>query len=159
MAARAAINWLEVMQPQPVGEPGEPAPVALLCLSSPGELLDVAGEMIRLGCDRQRYQLGEQVLLMVDSPPYYTLLRALDPDATMAAYRPTGRPRVWIELGYEHPLADRISAPDDVVVLVTADGWRVLPDGPWEEVDRLLDVALPGTTEVFSPALSSDAWR
>lgn len=149
--ARAGISWLEAVSTSFVGEPDDPAETVLIAVPEAGALLDLAGEMIRLGCDRQRYQMGDPPLLMVEAPPYYTLLRTLDPDSGLRAFVPSVRPRVWVELGHAHPLVDRIQAPQDMLVLVSRAGWRVLPEGPWEEIDRLVDVALPAGEVAFVP--------
>ena len=83
----------------------------------PSRLPDLVGEMLRLGNDRQSYcWLGydgaERVLLRVVGPPYYTLLQSLDPqfsgsERTLTAFVEEG-PRVWVQIGYRHPVADRI---------------------------------------------------
>lgn len=150
--ARAGMSWLEALETAFVGEPEVPASTVLIALRENSALLEVAAEMIRLGCDRQRYLLGEPPLLMVESPPYYTLLRALDPHAGMRAYVPSVRPRVFIELGHTHPLIDRVEAHEHGLLLVSRAGWRRVPDGKWEDIDRLVDVALPGGETTFVPA-------
>ena len=100
------------------------APV-LFELSEPDDLPILATEMLRLGNDRQGFRWfaapGEtesrQVLLRVIGPPYYTLLRALDKSAagtkgTVRAYLERA-PRVWVEIGYQHPLSSQIRIADD----------------------------------------------
>jgi len=57
----------------------------------------------------------------VVGPPYYTLLRAIDKSAsgTTGAVRAylERAPRVWVEIGYSHPLAAQVRIADDQLVL------------------------------------------
>jgi hypothetical protein len=148
--ARAGASWLEAVATTFVGEPAEPASTVLFELEGNDRMLEVAAEMIRLGCDRQRFRPGEVPLLMVDAPPYYTLLRALDRESGARAFVPVGQPRVWIELGFRHPLAEHITAPEDALVLVAADGWRVVEEGVFEAIDQIIDVRLPGSVQALA---------
>src|SRR5262249_15232508 len=84
----------------------EKAPV--LFELSAAQFPELVGEMLRLGNDRQGFRYLEngaaaRVLLRVIGPPYYSLLRALDGQAEPAAYVECA-PRVWVQLGYQHPL-------------------------------------------------------
>src|SRR5262249_21352058 len=68
----------------------------LVELPEPAQLAEIVGEMLRLGNDRQAYRVlvcdgHETLLLRVISPPFYTLLRAIDPE------RPAGAPRAYLE--------------------------------------------------------------
>ena len=82
------------------------------------EMPTLVTEMLRLGNDRQSFRtlaavdgVGERMLIKVIGPPYYTLLRAIDKStqkgATVTAYVEAA-PRVWVELGYEHPMGERL---------------------------------------------------
>ena len=93
---------------------GERTPV-LFELPESARLADVVSEMLRLGNDRQSFRQqqtadGVRTLLEVKGPPYYTLLRAIDHLEGKAAPRAyvEQQPRVWVEVGYSHPLADQI---------------------------------------------------
>ncbi len=125
------------------------APV-LFELPSEAALSDVVSELLRLGNDRQsfRWLVGGRVLLRVIGPPYYTLLRALDRatvggDAGVRAFAET-TPRVWIEFGFTHPLADRIAVAEGQTLLVHAPrDWEYLADEPFRDVYELLNLQLP----------------
>jgi hypothetical protein len=111
----------------------------------------VATEILRLGNDRQSFRYlqardGERVLLRVIGPPYYTLLRALDPDGTGAA--PVAyvecAPRAWMQLGHTHPFAGKIKVPEGKVLLLRPPReWTLLPDAPFRELYEVLEFVLP----------------
>src|SRR5439155_13874703 len=70
-------------------------------------------------------------LVLVESPPYFTLLQALDRGSGSPRAFVRQAPRVWVEVGYRHPLADQIEPPAGQVALLTAPrGWEYLTDGP-----------------------------
>lgn len=118
------------------------------------ELPAVVGEMLRLGNDRQSFRTlaadgakGERVLLKVIGPPYYTLLRAIDKTtqkgASIAAYVERA-PRVWVELGHDHPLAARLRpAAGQALLLRPPRDWTTVEDGPFQDVYDVLDLRLP----------------
>ena len=80
-------TWLEVL---PATRELHPAPLGnqtpvLFEISDAAQLATLAGEMLRLGNDRQGYRWlqpteggSASALLRVVGPPYYTLLRAVD---------------------------------------------------------------------------------
>src|SRR5262245_36925844 len=79
------------------------------------------------------------VLLRVTDPPFFTLGRALDRSGggpELRAYAEAA-PRVWVEVGFRHPLADQIRPPDGTLLLLRApDAWSAVTDEPFEtEVD------------------------
>jgi hypothetical protein len=111
-------------------------------------------ELLRLGNDRQSYRHlnsgdSQRMLLRVIGPPYYTLLRSLEPDRSLcAADRVTAfveqRPRIWVELGREHPLADRLQPPPGKWLLLRSSReWEQLDEGPLEEIYQAVDFPLP----------------
>ncbi len=122
-----------------------------------GEMSAVVSEMVRLGNDRQSFRIiattegqSERVLLRVIDPPYYTLLRAIDKstqkDATVTAYLEKA-PRVWVEIGHDHPLAGRIKPADGQVLLLRPEReWSIVQDGPFQDVYEVLDFKLPATS-------------
>ncbi len=160
MTARVS-SWLEVIPLVRDGEsvaPPEQAPV-LFDLSGGKELARMATEVLRLGNDRQSYRWLEEPaskkndgeargLLRVVGPPYYSLLRALDPhgpDATRAYLERVPGSRGWVELGYTHPLVEKIKAPvGQMVLLRPPRQWTFLPDGPFRDVYEALEFTLPG---------------
>ncbi|MEM9492985.1 MAG: hypothetical protein AAGC55_27800, partial [Myxococcota bacterium] len=113
-------------------------------------LLDLAAELIRLGCDRCAYQLladdgRDLAVLRADSPPYYTVAAAGDRQAPYRSYAPvSGLLRTWIELGYSHPLAGAFEPPDGLLGLISGDGqWITIPDGPWRDIFEFVAIAPP----------------
>src|SRR5205085_408102 len=92
---------------------------------------------------------GEEAraLLRVVGPPYYSLLRALDPqgpDATRAFVEKVVGSRVWVELGYTHPLVEQIKAPPGQMLLLRPPRqWTFLPEGPFRDVYEVLEFVLP----------------
>ncbi len=110
----------------------------LFDLVSSDDLAQLAIEMLRLGNDRQGYrwledasQPGVRALLRVVGPPYYTLLRAIDriggtkaPVAYLERY-----PRVWVEIGYSHPLLAQVKPPAGKILLLRPPRqWSLLVD-------------------------------
>ncbi len=152
-------TWYSIVPP--TAEPGPPpaTPQAPVLFELPAKLLpSVAGEMIRLGNDRQSYRLLERdgearALLRVVGPPYYTLLRALDRldgDAGLRAYLERA-PRVWIEIGASHPFAGRIAPADGQFVLIgRPNEWRFLDDGDFRDVYDFADVRLPAVPSAWA---------
>ncbi len=148
--------WLEMLPLSREGAivaPPEQTPV-LFDLNSGEQLTRLATEVLRLGNDRQGYRWLEEkdgstrALLRVVGPPYYSLLRALDgtgPDAPRAfVERAT---RVWVQLGYTHPLAGRIKPPEGQMLLLRPPRmWTYLPEQPFRDVYDVLEFQLPGST-------------
>lgn len=132
------------------------APV-LFELQDDAALADVVRELIRLGNDRQSFRSlpGGRVLLRVVGPPYYTLLRALDRATLGGAVRAYAEaaPRVWVELGYSHPLADRVAVAEGQSLLVRPPReWEFLADEPFRDVYELLTLQLPAEPVVHAEA-------
>jgi len=80
-----------------------------------------------------------RLLLKIVGPPYYSLLRALQPNRatrTVGAYLEAA-PRVWVEVGFTHPLAAQIEMPPGKHVLIRAPrDWSWHDDGPFQhEID------------------------
>lgn len=137
--------WAEVLSPRAVGEPEGPLPLVLFAVQGERSLLDVAGELLRLGCDRQELRVVKSphahALLRVVEPPWFVLSRALDGLDGLRAFLPTvpGQDRLWTEVGFSHPLGATLEAPEDGLVLMTRAGpWWQLADGEWLDIDRLL---------------------
>jgi hypothetical protein len=126
-------------------------------------LFDLAGgehlsqlvvEILRLGNDRQSFrwlegdekQNGEsRALLRVIGPPYYSLLRALDRNGKSDGPRAfvERSPRVWVEVGQTHPLAEQIKPPEGKVLLLRPPRvWTLLDDGPFRDIYEVLEFPL-----------------
>ncbi|HUR53612.1 MAG TPA: hypothetical protein VMZ71_05755, partial [Gemmataceae bacterium] len=151
-------SWLQIL---PVVKETAPpvlssqAPV-LFELMSADDLPMLVSEMLRLGNDRQSFRWfasdgeGEnrRVLLKVVGPPYYTLLRALDRGAAggVRAYLERA-PRVWVEIGHNHPLGAQIRVADKQMILVRAPrDWLFLDDAPFQDVYEIMNFKLPANT-------------
>ncbi|HEX4609540.1 MAG TPA: hypothetical protein VH092_15180, partial [Urbifossiella sp.] len=157
-------SWVELVPL--VKEPGTPEVAAgaavLFELPSADDLPAIVTEMLRLGNDRQAFRwlaaAGEpdakRVLLRVTGPPYYTLLRALDrpADGGVRAYLERA-PRVWVELGWAHPLAAQVKVAEGQFALVTAPAtWLFLDDAPFRDVYDLAQFPLPAAPVAWEPA-------
>ena len=159
-------SWAELLAPNFTDESGLQTGLVLFALpsleggssraqedGSNRALVDIAGELLRLGCDRQAYHIqstsgrkGNVAYLRAADPPYFTVASALEKTAGFKAYVPVrpGQETVFIELGCEHPLKERIFAPAEQVVLIPRHGpWITIDNGPWTDIYRLIDFRLP----------------
>ncbi len=121
-------------------------------------------EILRLGNDRQQFRWLESKtdaddgrgLLRVVGPPYYSLLRAIDRTGQAAprAYRERA-PRVWVEVGWTHPLADHLKPPAGKMLLAAAPRqWTLIDEAPFRDVYEVMEFALPdGPTDWNEGAL------
>ncbi len=124
----------------------------LFVLPKSANLAEVVSEMLRLGNDRQSFRqqetpAGTRTLLQVKGPPYYTLLRAIDSkkdqDAPQAFIEQ--QPRVWVEYGYSHPLAESIQpAAGTFLLLGRPREWTVIEEGKFRDIYELLRFKIPG---------------
>jgi hypothetical protein len=147
---RVAATWAEVLAPERTAEPTEADPALFLAPTT--ELVELAGELLRLGCDRQRWATSaDRALLLAQSPPWYTVLKALDPGSPLTVYV-EAVPRVWVQAGWHHPLAAAVRPPENELVLVPAEGpWIRASDGPWTSLYDRLDLVLPETPVTLVP--------
>lgn len=125
----------------------------LFDLADGTELSRLVIETLRLGNDRQGYRWldspdseGPRALLRVVGPPYYTLLRAIDriggKKAPIAYVERS--PRVWVELGYTHPLVNEIKAPaNKMLMLRPPRQWALLDEAPFKDVYEITEFPLP----------------
>jgi hypothetical protein len=148
--------WLQLLPLRRSGEPvarPEQTPV-LFELPKGEQLSSLVIEVLRLGNDRQGYRWLEdpkgkspgRALLRVVGPPYYSLLRAIDRDGQASA--PTAfveqAPRVWVQLGYRHPLADHVKPPAGKLLLLRPPRrWGWVEDAPFHDIYDILEFALP----------------
>lgn len=146
---REVAHWLEAIPLR--RDPAPPhltdqTPV-LFELPDPAGLGTLVGEMLRLGNDRQAFRvIGSSALLRVIGPPYYSLLRAIDrngPDSPRAYLERA--PRVWVEVGWTHPLVGQVAAPEGQLVMLRPPAdWAAVEDGPFRDVYEVLEFQLPG---------------
>jgi hypothetical protein len=150
-------SWLELLPLQrsadPVARP-EQTPV-LFELPEGEQLSALVTEVLRLGNDRQGYRWLEdpkgkspgRALLRVVGPPYYSLLRAIDRDGQASA--PTAyveqAPRVWVQVGHRHPLAEHVKPPAGQLLLLRPPRrWVAVEDAPFRDIYEVLEFTLPG---------------
>ena len=147
--------WPEVLPPRPDADPIdrlEQTPI-LFETASQEVLGRLIVEILRLGNDRQGFRWLESKtdaaedrgLLRVVGPPYYSLLRAIDRNGVDAprAYRERA-PRVWIEVGWTHPLADHLKPPAGKLLLASSQRpWSQIDEGPFRDVYEVMEFALP----------------
>ncbi len=138
--------WAEALKPTRIGEPTEALQQVLFTVAGERTLLELAGELLRLGCDRQELRAldgsqGLVALVKVVEAPWFVLSRALDHLDGLRAFVPTtpGQERLWTEVGWAHPLQASLEAPDDGLVLMTGDAaWWRIAEGEWIDVDQLV---------------------
>lgn len=148
--------WAEALLPTRVGEPEGALQQVLFTVTGANSLLELAGELLRLGCDRQELAMvpgrspNAHSVLKVMDPPWFVLSRALDHLDGMRAFVPatSGQDRLWVEVGYVHPLDTSIEVPEGGSVLMTDGGkWWRLPELEWIDVDQLVvPVGMPALT-------------
>lgn len=139
--------------------------VVLFDIEQEGQLAEIVGEVLRLGNDRQSFrQLASEgqrrTLLRVVGPPYYALLRAIEhenvtdkPSRAGKDANPTGsycrayyeqRPRVWVQLGYQHPLAARLQPPPGKWMLLRPPRqWQAIDEAPFQDVYSVAEFKFP----------------
>ncbi len=148
--------WAEVLRPRALPESAVTMQLVLFMLDGDTQLIELAGELLRLGCDRQAYALhrngasGARALLRAAEPPYYTVASALDRGGRFHAFVPIrpGQEMVFSELGWSHPLKETIHAPPGEILLIPREGpWQTVKNGPWSDVYQLIDFRLPESPE------------
>lgn len=180
-AIRARV-WPRIIPPRRLADPDVTMTGQTVLLRIDGgaarTLINVAAELLRLGCDRCAYQffaapsgqpadaasagvsagaggdVEPQAYLRVFDPPYYTVAAASEPDAAYRAFVPvrSGDARTWIELGFWHPLASAFVPPAGHIGVIAGDGeWREVPDGPWRDIFEIVDITLPPDSAALTP--------
>ena len=147
--------WAEIVRPTKVPEPAGRL-VVLFVMQGGSDaalpLLQLAGEMLRLGCDRQELRSVRQAeveigMVRATDPPYFTVARALDRVAGLFAFVPTppGQDRIWTEIGFEHPLASTFEPPAGILLIDAQGRWQSLEDGSWTDLYERIDLEVPGS--------------
>jgi len=147
----SAQHWLQMFPLAHVAGPievGEKTPILFETMRA-DQLSEIAVEMLRLGNDRQSFGWYDDDarsigLLRVVGPPYYSLLRSLEqtPDAPIA-YREAA-PRVWVQLGFDHPLAEHLLPPaGQWLLLQPLREWRYVAEGKLCDIYEVIDFQLP----------------
>lgn len=156
--------WLQAFPLQPVAGPpqvSQQAPI-LFELPDAAVMAEIVQEILRLGNDRQSFRAvagangTTRILLRVIGPPYYTLLRATERfegnDQPIRAFVEPS-PRVWVEIGYTHPFASRITLAENRVLFLSAPrSWDAVPDAPFRDIYELLQFPLPHAPVAWADA-------
>ncbi|HEY1811353.1 MAG TPA: hypothetical protein VGG74_03295 [Kofleriaceae bacterium] len=151
--ARNVRCWAEALAPVRVATPELPS-LVLFETERTSDLIDLAAELVRLGCDRQELLVtGDRGVIRVVDPPTYTVVRALDREDGLRVYAPDPpkQDHVWIELGFHHPLAEHLRAEPKTLLLCANDGWRNIADEGWQSIDAALELAVPGRAAPHVP--------
>lgn len=155
---KSLMNWLQAIPlvAEPTSLAISPQTPVLFELSDSHELHEFVRELLRLGNDRQflngfvnHKDAGQShLLLRVIGPPYYALLRALERDASLPAMRAylERSPRVWIELGYQHPLSSHIVVDQGQLLLMhSPNNWNVVAAGGFRDIYEKIHLELPAS--------------
>ena len=119
-------------------------------LASDAPLPSLVQEILRQNNDRIALRSLEvagqrQHLVRVIGPPYYTLLQAIEAsrEAPVKAFVERA-PRVWIEIGYAHPLGSALQpAPGEWLFISAPATWRTIAEAPFRDLYGTLDLKLP----------------
>lgn len=151
--------WLQLVPLERVKTESESFDKATVLFRTPTSngFSELVAEMLRLGNDRQsfrHYRNGEVEfsLLRVIDPPYYSLLSAVEGVSAKKNLRSNTQvaafieqaPRVWVQLGFQHPLATRIDPPaGQFVLLESQTNWQYVDEAAFQDVYSALDLRLP----------------
>ncbi|MGL4421429.1 MAG: hypothetical protein ACRCZF_12240 [Gemmataceae bacterium] len=137
-------------------------PSALFELPTEAAQEELARELLRLGADRQRLaNVGNRTYLIVENPPYYSLLRGNEGGVRVYSER---KPGVWLQWGFEHPLEAFLApAEGTILVLAAPREWQILPREAFKELYTLatftVSAAAPTPQTPQSPAVFEVALR
>lgn len=153
--ARHARCWAELVRVQraELGDVDRRQILFVLPDGGPDGVIDIAAELLRLGCDRQELrQTGSWSLLRVVAPAYYTLSRALDRVSGLRAFVAGGPDRLYIEAGYTHPLASFLRPRPGQLLLLSPDRpWLSLEEGSWTDLYEVVRLSVPGAIVEHAP--------
>ena len=144
--------WAQILELQPNPQSLQlcDQSTVLFRIEEENGLANLIVEMLRLGNDRQSFlhygaNRKQLALLRVNEPPYYSLLRALDPSLHSQNGQSNGSPdsdsstkvrayheqspRVWVQLGYEHPRPESLQPKPGSMLLISAPAHLGVRDG------------------------------
>jgi hypothetical protein len=162
--------WPELLPLQQDNGPLDRPEQTPILFDLPGgeELSRLVIEILRLGNDRQSYRWldgpdGEpRVLLRVVGPPYYSLLRAVSPNGDKNAPHAyvERAPRVWVELGWTHPLVEQLKpAEGKLLLLQPPNRWTQLDDAPFRDIYEVLEFPLHDVPSRYAEGQLADKIR
>lgn len=136
-----ATCWAAMLPPVHAGEL-EGAPGLVLFITPRAHLAALCGELLRLGCDRQELQVlpDGRGIVRVREPPYYVVARASE-GGELHAFVPVrpGHEGIWVALGYSHPMAADLEAPETGALLIGPDGrFESVPLEKWTPLDHVI---------------------
>jgi len=128
------LAWPAAISVRRAPEAGLDAGTVTFLLPHASGVAHLAGELLRLGCDRLELRvIGERALLRAVAPPFHTLTRALDRVDGLRVFRAVAE-RVLVELGFDHPLSSRAKPREGALLLITPESWELVEDGPFEDL-------------------------
>lgn len=151
----------------------EQTPV-LFDLPTGERLAHLVTEVLRLGNDRQSFRWldakgadgsdpeASRALLRVVGPPYYSLLRAIDRQgqATAPIAFLERAPRVWVELGYTHPLIEQVKpGPGQLLLVRPPRQWTLIEEAPFRDVYEVMEYALPDQPVAWNEGSMEDKFK
>jgi hypothetical protein len=144
--ARAAVEascWAEVFGLDPL--PAADAPAEVLLQVPVARLIEIAGELLRLGASDLHWgATPTDGWIRARHPPRWTLERD-----DLVVYGRQGA--LWVQWGWRCPLADRVRTPADPLWLARPDGWRAVPAPTWVDVVATAEIALPPAEQAPAP--------
>src|SRR5947209_3562370 len=159
MKSEGASPILAAVPPAPA-EPGRLPSPALFDVADAQRLPALVAELRRLGASSiavrwPEKDLGNRAFLLVDSPPFHSVLRGEPPVYSEQA------PQVWVEIGWRHPQVESIEPPAGRIVLLRPSGrCEFVPDGPFESAPEIFPlperpVAADGEADLRLPVAVS----
>ncbi|GIW80100.1 MAG: hypothetical protein KatS3mg105_1907 [Gemmatales bacterium] len=155
------------LERSPRFEPPAAQTPVLFELEAANQLAVIASEMLRLGNDRQGFRWLEadgsaRALLRVIGPPYYSLLRALEPPERTRGVRAyvEAKHRVWLPIGSTHPLLEQLQCPEGKNLLLrSTTDWTWIDDEPFRDIFEIIEFVLPATPSDWRPTSNVPRFR
>ena len=101
---------------------------------------------------------SDRILVLAESPPHFTLLRAVDNadvDSGVRAFYQQA-PRVWVAVGWRHSFARQIDAPAGKLLFLSPPRiWRCLDDLPFQASSPALEPSAAIKAKPFAEALAA----
>lgn len=149
--------WAEALPLCRAEEKGLP-PKVLFVVHSSAQLLEIAAELLRLGCDRQHLAVARtgdyRGLILVQEPPWLVLLRAAERDGIRALIPASPNTNGWwVEWGWRHPLQTQLAPMEEgFTLLLQGERWLFVESCEWVEVRSQLIPAGISPAAVMSAA-------
>lgn len=156
-ARESASCWGELFSPREVSESEISLRFVIFLLYEQDDLINLAGELLRLGCDRQSYAVQKvngrkAILLRAAEPPYYSVASSFDRSRTFKSFVPirNGQEAIFTEFGFTHPLAKELSVEPGTFLLVKRNGsWVSFKEPEWHDIYTLVDFKVPDLLENY----------